>query len=172
VANRDEVSAAVSDADVLFAGELAPTKAQEAQIAEGCMARALLLLTTDQKTGLREAVAGVESDLAKAIDRIKKRRYRMISQMTNLRAKKKQISGGAAKISALYTYAGPAIDACSEAAEAARLAKEGSDLVHARLNEVEYQMALIQATDLALVSEEQSLSGAMNSLDRMVLSLR
>jgi hypothetical protein len=44
--------------------------------------------------------------------------------------------------------------------------------VHARLNEVEYQMALIQATDLDLASDERELSRAMNSLDKMILSLR
>jgi hypothetical protein len=172
MADKDQVKAEITDSLGLAEAELAPTPTQEKAVAAGCMAIALSKLTNDQKTGLNSAVDGVEADLALAIDRIKKRRARMANQMDNLRARKSMIEGGSEQISALYTYAEPAIAACPEAAEAARLAKEGSDLVHARLNEVEYQMALIQATDLDLASDERELSRAMNSLDKMILSLR
>ncbi len=172
MADRDQVKAEIIQSDVLDAGELAPTPKQEKAISEGCIANALSRIAPQNKDGLRSAVQGVEADLALAIDRIKKRRSRMASQMENLRAEKDRIKGGAARISALYTYAEPAISACPAAAESARLAKEGSDLVHARLNEVEYQMSLITSGDLLLASEERNLSGAISSRDDMVLSLR
>jgi hypothetical protein len=172
MAERDDVNAEITDSDVLDAAEVSITPDQSKAIAEGCIARALLNLNSDQKTGLKSAVRDVEADLATAIDKIRNRRSRMSLQRDNLNARKKLIQVGAERISALYTYAEPAINACQAAAEAARLAKEGSDLVHARLNEVEYQLALISATDLALASEERDLSSAMDALDEMVISLR
>lgn len=172
MADRDQVKAQVVESEVLDAAELAPTPAQEKKISEGCIANALARIPPQNKDGLRSSVSAVQADLALAIDRIKKRRSRMASQMQNLIAEKSRIAGGTARIAALYTFAEPAISACPAAAESARLAKEGSDLVHARLNEVEYQMTLINTGDLELASEERNLSGAMSSLDEMVLSLR
>ena len=153
MAERDDVKAEITDSDVLDAAEIATTPKQEKAIAEGCIARALVNLNSDQKTGLKSAVRDVEADLSTAIDKIKNRRARMSSQRDNLNARKKLIQGGAERISALYTYAEPAIQSCPKAANAAQRAKEGSDLVHARLNEVEYQLALIVATDLALAQK-------------------
>ncbi len=172
MADKDEISAQILDAKDLDTAELAPTPAQEKTIAAGCIANALANIAEDRKQGLKSAVEAVEGDLSQAIDMIKKRRARMSQQMDRLRASKDRITGGTARISSLYTYAEPAIEACPAAANAARLAKEGSDIVHARLNEIEYQMALISAGDLDLATQERELSGAMTSLDEMVLSLR
>jgi hypothetical protein len=155
----------------LSQSELAPTPAQVAAIAAGCMANALRGLSAQQREGLQEAVQAVQADLSTAIDMIRQRRARMSNQLNNLQDEQSKIQGGTASISSLYVYAAPAISACPTAANAAMQAKVGSDIVHARLNEVQYQMALISETDLILASEEQELSDAMNSLDQMVLSL-
>jgi len=170
--DAQEVSAPIVSSDALVQAEVQPTTQQLDTISKGCIANALKNLTSVQSAGLRQAISEVEIDLSKARDMIKARRARMVLQKDNLNARKKQIGDGGSRISSLYIYGSPAINACSTASDAARISKQASDLVHARLNEIEYQLTLINASDLLLAAEERSLSDAMASLDTMVLSLR
>jgi hypothetical protein len=160
----------VSFAD-LSESELAPTPAQTAAIAAGCVANALKGLTPDQRQGLMSAVSAVEADLSAAIDTLHQRGSRMTIQSENLRNEISKIQGGQSSIGNLYVYAAPAIASCPTAANAALQAKQGSDIVHARMNELQYQQTLIAETSVLLASEEQELSDAMNALDGLVLSL-
>lgn len=169
--NRDEITAPVVNSLELDNVELPPSSGELIKISQGCIAISLANLTDDQIAGVRSAVPGVEADLSVAIDRIKKRRARMVIQKDNLLELKDGIEGGAASIGSLYVYAAPAIRSCPSASQAARLAKEGSDIVHARLNEIEYQLDLIEAADLVLGQQERDLSGAMTVLDEIMISL-
>ena len=169
--NRNEVTAPITNSLELDNIELPPSSAEITNISQGCIASSLVNLTDDQIAGVRSAVPDVEADLSVAIDRIKKRRARMVIQKDNLLDLKDGIEGGAASISSLYLYASPAIRSCPSASQAARLSKEGSDIVHARLNEIEYQLELIEAADLVLGAQERDLSGAMTVLDEIMISL-
>ena len=171
MASVGQGAATVQDYTPVAEAQLSATQAQLVATAKGSTARALAKLTPAQKSSLQQAVQAVQTDMATAIDMVRQRRARMTNQMKNLRQEKNRIAGGTAHISTLYLYAEPAIAASAAAAQTALLAKQGSDLVYARLNEVEYQMSLITLTDLNLAQEETNLTNAINGLDQIVLSL-